>query len=46
MTPEHRSIHYSNWMHLRKAKTSFKSNTLAIVIVVVLLLVLQMVLEL
>lgn len=45
MTYEHKRIHYSNWMHLRKAKTSSKSNILATMIVVVLLLVLQMVLE-
>lgn len=45
MTYEHKRIHYSNWMHLRKAKTSSKSNILAIVAVAVLLLMLQMVLE-
>ena len=45
MTYEHKRIHHGNWMHLRKAKTSSKSNILATVTVVVLLLVLQMVLE-
>lgn len=43
MTYEHKMIHYGNWTQLRKAKTSSKSNILAVVTVVVLLLVLQMV---
>lgn len=42
MTYEHRRIHYGNWMQLRKAKTSSKGNTPAVVTVVVLLLVLPM----